>query len=101
MCIEYKDFTVDYDTAILVKSKGFDREFDYTDLMTIPSEATIHQWLRREKKIHVEVYCNASGWGWILTKLNGTVLKEITNDIFFNEYEDALGYGIKNALNLL
>ena len=75
---------------------GYDRQ-----LFRAPTQTTLQTWLRKTHEIHVEIYCNASGWGWILTKLNGTVIKEILDDMFFNEYEDALEAGIFEALNII
>jgi hypothetical protein len=48
--------------------------------------------------VHVEIYCNASGWGWILTKLDGSTLKEINDDVFFEDYEIALEHGLQEVL---
>lgn len=70
-------------------------------LFRAPTLNQLHSWLRKTHGIHVEIYCNASGWGWILTKLNGTTIKEITDDIFFNEYEDALEAGLVESLNII
>ena len=68
-------------------------------LLHAPTQAELQKWIRVEKKIHVEIYCNASGWGWILTKLNGTGLKDIEDCIFFDSYEIALEAGLVLALN--
>jgi len=66
-----------------------------------PTQAILARWLREKHEIHVEIYSNASGWGWILTKLNGTTIKEIEDDIFFESHEDALEEGLKMALNII
>jgi len=58
--------------------------------------------LREKHNIHVEIYRNASGWGWILTTTNtGSTLLEINNDIFFDTYEEALEEGLKEGLKLI
>ena len=54
--------------------------------------------LREKYKVHVEIYANHSGWGWILTKINGTIIEEIKDDEFFNSYCDALDEGLKRVL---
>ena len=58
----------------------------------------IQKWLRDTHKTHIEIFCNHSGWGWIITKLNGTVLMDIENDVFSETYEGALESGIQVAL---
>lgn len=67
-------------------------------LIPAPTQAGLQRWIREKLEIHIEIYCNASGWGWILTKINGTVLKEITDDCFFHTYEEALETGLDEAL---
>ena len=58
----------------------------------------LQKWLREIHEIHVEIYCNHSGWGWILTKLNGTTIKELDlNQEFYKSYEDALEAGINEG----
>lgn len=111
-----------YTTAKLAKEKGFEppvssqylywdvlgryiRPHEWYTIMQLPlilhapTQAELQKWIRDEKEIHVEIYNNASGWGWILTKLNGTGIKEIKDDLFFDSYEDALEDGLKQALN--
>lgn len=63
--------------------------------------AVIQKWLREEKRIHIEIYANHSGWGWILTRINGTTLKEIQNDEFFCYYEQALEKGLNKAVDMI
>lgn len=67
-----------------------------------PTLSLAQKWIR-EKGIHIGVYANASGWGWILTKCggNGSCIKEIEDDTFFNTYEDALEEGLKQVLKLI
>ena len=64
--------------------------------------ALAQQWIR-EKGIHIAIYANASGWGWILTKCggNGSCIKEIEDDTFFDTYEEALEEGLKEVLKLI
>lgn len=35
------------------------------DFIEAPTQSLAQQWIR-EKGIHIEVYANASGWGWFL-----------------------------------
>ena len=78
---------------------------DYTNenyaMYAAPTQALLARWLRETHEIHVEIYSNASGWGWILTKLNGTGIKEIEDDIFFASHELALEEGLRQALNII
>ena len=113
---------VKYTTAKLAKEKGFEppvssnylywdvlgryiRPYEWYTVMQLPlilhapTQAELQKWIREEKETHVEIYSNASGWGWILTKLNGTGLKEIKDDLFFDSYEEALEEGLVQALN--
>jgi hypothetical protein len=72
---------------------------DFASIIHAPTQAELQRWIRLSLNIHVEIYSNASGWGWILTKINGTGLKEISDDIFFDTYEEALEEGMIQALN--
>lgn len=64
-------------------------------------QSLLKDWIRETHNIHVEIYCNASGWGWLLTKLNGTTIKEIEDDIFYEDYYDALEIGLGKALKTI
>ena len=110
-----------YTTAKVAKEKGFEppvssnylywdvlgryiRPYEWYTVMQLPhilhapTQAELQKWIRETHEIHVEIYSNASGWGWILTKLNGTTIKEIRDDIFFETYEQALETGMVKAL---
>jgi len=115
---EYATFT----TASLAKEKGFEPPISSNDLywdiegktihpnvwyvtfelayvIYAPTQARLQTWIRETLNIHIEIYSNASGWSWILTKLNGTGLKEIEDCQFFESYEEALEVGLVQALN--
>jgi len=62
------------------------------------TQTLLSAWLRAKHDIHVEIYANASGWGYILTKTNGTTIKEIEDCVFFDSYEDAMETGLGLAL---
>lgn len=70
----------------------------YGDLYAAPIQSLVQKWIREKHEIHIEIYSNASGWGYILTKINGTTIKEIEDDIFFNSYEEALEIGLELSL---
>ena len=113
------------ETAKLAKEKGFDvptigyfiecfdgwkfglenpedGEYNWNERAgrSAPTQAVLQTWIRIKYRIHIEIYCNASGWGYILTKLNGTTIKEIEDDVFFEEPEQALETGLILALNM-
>jgi hypothetical protein len=119
---------ISFETAKLTKEKGFpvkdgdlgyfyvynkrEKEFEFsTDAEIInftvdsylpaPTQSLLQKWLREKRQIHIEIYSNHSGWGWILTEINGTTIKEIKDDIFFKNFEEALEIGLEKALNLL
>lgn len=66
--------------------------------ISAPTQTLLANWVRKNHNIHVEIYANASGWGYILTKTNGTAIKEIDDDIFFESPEEALEIGLLFAL---
>lgn len=114
------DETIKEKTAILAKEKGFNNgceylwgtyggfngihnadnfnQFNGENQFSAPTQTLLASWIRKNYGIHIEIYCNASGFGYILTKLNGTVIKEIEDDIFFERNEDALEVGLVLAL---
>jgi glycerol kinase len=74
---------------------------DYLHIIYAPTQEQTQKWIREKYGIHVEIYSNASGWGWILTKINGTGMMEIEDDIFFDSYEEALEVGLNKALEFI
>jgi len=72
--------------------------YNLQDRCEAPTQSSLQKYLREKYEIHIEIYCNASGYGYILTKLNGTTIKEIEDDVFFNTYENALEVGLEFAL---
>lgn len=117
-----EETVISLETARLLKEKGYRDElcrhyYDFKgklqvyngmlncplgDVVDAPTQSLAQQWIR-EKGIHIEVYANASGWGWILTKCggNGSCIKEIEDDTFFDTHEEALEEGLKKALKLI
>jgi len=117
----YYGETCKFETARLAREKGFEppisSHFNYWEfsgryvrpydwftgiglayIIHAPTQEVLQSWIRKNHEIHIEIYSNASGWGWILTKLNGTTIKEITDDLFFETYELALEMGLVKAL---
>ena len=122
--VNYYGKTCKFETAKLAKEKGFEppisSEYNYWNIdgrkvnpynwyntielpyiIHAPTQEVLQSWIRKIHKIHVEIYSNASGWGWILTKLNGTTIKEICDNIFFDSYENALEEGLRETLEKL
>lgn len=85
--------------------RNFDAGSDYSNKNYImyarPTQGVLAKWLREKHGIHVEIYCNASGWGYILTKLNGTTIKEIEDDVFFETAEIACEKGLEITLKMI
>ena len=52
-------------------------------------------------KLAKEKKCDAISKGYILTKLNGTTIKEIMDDVFFETAEIACEKGLELALNMI
>lgn len=121
-----KDEFVSLRTAKLARKKGLDTQldlggncvcykkdgaitsyhvhFEYPDrneYIYAPTQSLLARWIREKHGIHIEVYCNASGWGYILTKLNGTTIQEIMDDVFFDTHEGAYEVGLIEALKLI
>jgi len=92
---------VEFSNNYFKNNSETDYSCDSYVMYAAPKRDELQDWVRTEHEIYIEIYCNASGWGWILTKLNGTTIKEIEDDIFFPEYEDALEEGLKQALNII
>lgn len=115
-----RDEIITEETAKLAKEKGFDNGCEYLwgtyedyvglhhvdnynrmnkeNQYSAPTQSLLSRWIREKHSIHIEIYCNASGWGYILTKLNGTTIQEIMDDVFFNTNELALEVGLVEAL---
>lgn len=75
-----------------------------------PTQSLLHKWLREVYNIDVDVWCNASGWGFNLNKTCGTSIYTYELDDFgdaepesgmFKTYEDALEKGLMEALKII
>jgi hypothetical protein len=94
-----------YDFKGVFKSPvSYLRNSDYTDnnlfYIAAPLYKQAEDFFREERNIHIEIYCNHSGWGYILTKTNGTTIKEITDSIFFDTHLESVVKAIEEAIKL-
>jgi hypothetical protein len=64
-----------------------------------PEQWQVIEWLRANRGIWIEIYKNASGYGYIIQKVDtGSVLKEIEDDIFFDSPQEATSAAIDYVL---
>lgn len=72
-----------------------------------PTQSIAQKWLRETKNLHVEIYRNACGYGYIIVKANnGTWMEDDDakgpNDSGnWDTYEEALEAGLQEALELI
>lgn len=86
-------------TLEMLQEKGFN-EYHY------PTQAIAHRWLREVKNLYVCIYNCACGYGYEISKVDGTHILssgfEGPNDGGnWNTYEEALEAGIQRALELI
>lgn len=104
------------ETAKLLKEKSFQQRKYLINVSTlhhcykylsVPPQSVAQKWLRETKNLHIEIYRNACGYGYIIVKANnGTWMKadgsEGPNDGGkWDAYEEALEAGIFEALKLI
>lgn len=120
---------VTLETAKLLKEKGFNEHciFAYADedLQLIkmnsrnsyldkigegysaPTQSFAQKWLREVKNLHIEIYRNACGYGYIIVKANNSTWMEDDDAKGPNDggnwdtYEEALEAGIFEVLKLI
>lgn len=77
-------------------------ECDYSNknytMYAAPTQSLVARWLREAHNIHVGVYCNDKGYGYLISKTNGVPIKGIEEDVFFETYEIAMEMGLIQAL---
>lgn len=78
---------------------GLREDIDFINL------CLIQRWLRK-KGVDVDVWCNASGWGYNLNKTNGTSLYHFDMDAdtpsgMYETHDQALLEGVKEGLKML
>lgn len=101
-----KDGTHVYYTNYGFMGSGLNDEY-----ISAPTQSVLQKWLRDVHDIHVNPWCNASGWAWELERTNGThiSLMGIDDNVFeiepesgmFKTYEEALEAGLQEALKLI
>lgn len=72
----------------------------YNHHIASPLWQQAEDWLRKLHNIHIEIYFNHSGCGFILTKTNGTTIYEITDDRFY-EYEKIKEVSVLKAIQII
>ena len=78
------------------------------DKCSAPTQSLLQRWLREVYDLDVNVWCNASGWGFDINKTCGTSIYQydINNNFkesipysgMFKNYEKALEEGLKQSL---
>lgn len=72
-----------------------------------PTQSIAQKWLREIKNLHIEIYRNACGYGYIIVKANnGTWMedddaKDPNDGGNWDTYEEALEAGLQEALELI
>lgn len=110
---------VTLETAKMLIEKGFNECRNVVDINNMsnddlpkryflqPTQSIVQKWLRETKNLHIEIYCNACGYGYIIVKANnGTWMKaddsKGPNDGGkWDTYEEALEAGLQEALELI
>lgn len=59
------------------------------------------EWFLSQHNIWIEIYFNHSGCGYILTKGNGTTIKEIEDSIFFKDQYSAYDKAFEESFKLI
>lgn len=79
--------------------KDWNAEYDWT--FSRPTLYEAQKWLRESKNLNIMVDFDESHvWGYSIHECNDRDLF-ITNDSMFSSYEEALNYGISEALKLI
>lgn len=91
---------VKIETLKLLQEKGFN-EYHY------PTQAIAHRWLREVKNLYVCIYNCACGYGYEISKVDGTHIaascdyKGPNDGGKWDTYEEALEAGIQRTLELI
>lgn len=124
-----KEAYVSFETAKLLKDKGFDEELrtyyddfgneralgddfsdiknsdiekssDYLELYcTRPTQQMVMCWLRKTHNLFIEVELGVSAYVWIITDMTNNVV--IRLDAVVGDYEDAIESAIKYCLGII
>ena len=104
------------ETAKLLKEKSFQQRKYLINVSTlhhcykylsVPPQSVAQKWLRETKNLHIEIYRNACGYGYIIVKANNATWMKADGSKGPNDggkwdaYEEALEAGIFEALKLI
>lgn len=110
---------VTLETAKLLIKKGFNECRNVVDINNMsnddlpkrcflqPTQSIVQKWLREVKNLHIEIYRNACGYGYIIVKANNGTWMEDDDAKGPNDggnwdtYEEALEEGLQEALKLI
>lgn len=110
---------VTLDTAKMLRDKGFNECRNVVDISNMsnddlpkrcflqPTQSIAQKWLRETKNLHIEIYRNACGYGYIIVKANNGTWMEDDDAKGPNDggkwdtYEEALEAGLVEALKLI
>lgn len=110
---------VTLETAKMLIKKGFNECRNVVDISNMsnddlpkrcfsqPTQSIVQKWLREVKNLHIEIYRNACGYGYIIVKANNGTWREDDDAKGPNDggnwdtYEEALEAGIQEVLKLI
>lgn len=110
---------VTLETAKILIEKGFNECRNVVDISNMsnddlpkrcflqPTQSIAQKWLREIKNLHIEIYRNACGYGYIIVKANNGTWMEDDDAKGPNDggnwdtYEEALEEGLQEALKLI
>lgn len=110
---------VTLETAKILIEKGFNECRNVVDISNMsnddlpkrcflqPTQSIAQKWLREIKNLHIEIYRNACGYGYIIVKANNGTWMEDDDAKGPNDggnwdtYEEALEAGIRESLKLI
>lgn len=110
---------VTLETAKMLIEKGFNECRNVVDISNMsnddlpkrcflqPTQSIAQKWLREIKNLHIEIYRNACGYGYIIVKANNGTWMEDDDAKGPNDggnwdtYEEALEAGLQEALELI
>ena len=119
-----KEQLITFETAKIAKEKGFfnlksgdtstinildnfPTDFGvWKQLLPIPSQSILNQWIREKLKIHIIVERNASGWYWAMCQTDGGTNLGYSDYSgpnlggVWDKYEDAFENGLIVAMSL-
>lgn len=102
-----KDELVKLKTAKLLEANKFGKAYNRYTRTSLITKTAAARWLREKKNLHIEVFSNASGYGFIIDKAdNGTSICDSNYDGpndsgVWNDFEGAMEAGIVKSLALI